>query len=174
MMTRFLSRAAQVVFAAAVMALIGAPAAQASCNSAGVQLIDRLEGRWKGTGTVTPLGGQPERILCRISYTKTRGGHGVRQNINCAGTDYRIRASADVRCNGARISGRWTEQTASNTGRVQGKLADRRLRASFEGPNFKGRLAVDFVSRSRHSVTISQFDPAKGRHVPVAEVTVRK
>lgn len=174
MMTWFRSSAASVMLAAAVVLFAGVSAAQAACTSAGIALIDRLSGQWRGTGTVTPIGGQPERILCRISYAKTRGGQGLRQSINCAGTDYRIEASANVRCNGNSISGVWTENIASNTGRISGKLEGQRLRASFKGPNFEGRLSVNFASRGRHTVTISQFDPAKGRHVPVAQISLRK
>lgn len=174
MMTWFRSSALSVMLAATVSVFTGVSVAQAACAAAGTKLIDRLEGRWRGTGTVTPMGGQAERILCRISYAKTRGGEGLRQVIKCAGTDYRIEASADVRCNGNSISGVWTENIASNTGRINGQLQGNRLRASFKGPNFEGRLSVSFASRGRHTVTISQFDPAKGRHVPVAEISLRK
>lgn len=174
MTTWFRYKAVQAVAVSMLALLLSGMAAHAACSSDGVKLIDRLNGNWRGSGTVTPIGGQPERILCRISYAKTRGGHGVRQNIRCAGTDYRIEASANVTCNGSRISGVWTENIASNTGRISGQLAGQRLRASFSGPNFKGRLSVSFANRGRHSVTISQFDPAKGRHVPVAQIALRK
>jgi len=172
MMTWFRSSAQSVVATGIMVLFLSVPAAHAACSSDGVQLINQLEGQWRGAGTVTPIGGQPERILCRISYGKTASG--LRQSINCAGTDYRIRASANVRCNGNSISGLWTENTANNTGRISGRLEGQRLRASFEGPNFKGRLSVRFASAGRHTVTISQFDPAKGRHVPVAEISLRK
>jgi len=174
MMTWFSSNALRAILAAACVFATAAPAAYAACTSDGMKLIDRLEGRWRGSGTVTPIGGQPERILCRISYVKIQGGHGVRQSINCAGTDYRIRATANVRCNGNRVTGVWNENIASNTGSLSGQFAGSRLRASFEGPNVKGRLSVRFTSSARHTVTISQFDPAKGRHVPVAQVSMRK
>lgn len=173
MMTWFPYRVLKALGAAAFGILVGLPPALAACTSEGTQLINRLDGRWRGAGQVTPIGGQPERILCRISYAKI-GGQGVRQNIECAGTDYRIRATANVRCNGNSISGTWSENIANNTGRINGRLEGQRLRASFEGPNFKGRLSVRFASRGRHTVTISQFDPAKGRHVPVAEMTMRQ
>lgn len=174
MKTWYRSRWAGAVLAAFAGAFTFAPVAHAACTSQGTDLIESLEGRWRGSGTVTPLGGQPERILCRVSYDSTRGGHGVRQDINCVGTDYRIQATANVSCNGDRITGTWTERIASNTGSINGSLSGRRLRVSFEGPNFKGRLSVRFTSRSRHSVTISQFDPAKGRHVPVAQISLRR
>lgn len=173
MTTWFRFRVLGAVAASVLILLLGGATAHAACSPEGTKLIERLNGSWRGSGTVTPIGGQPERILCRISYTRT-GGNGVRQNIRCAGTDYRIEATANVTCNGNRISGVWTENIASNTGRINGQLSGQRLRASFQGPNFKGRLSVDFSSAGRHSVTISQFDPAKGRHVPVAQVSLRK
>lgn len=174
MMTLFRSSALSVSVIWVAALFLSAGSAFAACTSQGVQLIDQLEGRWRGSGTVTPIGGQPERILCRINYSQTSGGHGILQQINCAGTDYRIRASANVRCNGSQVSGTWTENIANNTGRISGQLAGQRLRASFAGPNFEGRLSVSFASRGRHTVTISQFHPAKGRHVPVAEISLRK
>jgi len=173
MMMWFRFRVFVWVAAVAGMVIVGPSTAHAACAPEGRKLIDRLSGNWRGTGTVTPIGGQPERILCRISYAKT-GGSGVRQNIRCAGTDYRIEASANVRCNGTSISGLWSENIANNTGRISGRLEGQRLRASFKGPNFEGRLSVSFARAGRHTVTISQFDPAKGRHVPVAEVSLRK
>lgn len=174
MMTWFPYRVLKALGAAVFGVLVGLPPVLAACTSEGTELIDRLDGRWRGAGEVTPIGGQPERILCQINYAKTGGGQGVRQNIECAGTDYRIRATANVRCNGTNISGTWSENIANNTGRINGRLEGQRLRASFEGPNFKGRLSVRFASRGRHTVTISQFDPAKGRHVPVAEMSMRQ
>ncbi len=173
MTTWFRFREMAAVAVSALMLLLSGAAAHAACSPEGSKLIERLNGNWRGAGTVTPIGGQPERILCRISYTRT-GGNGVRQTIRCAGTDYRIEASANVTCNGNRISGVWNENIASNTGRINGQLSGQRLRASFQGPNFKGRLSVSFANRGRHTVTISQFDPAKGRHVPVAEISLRK
>jgi len=173
MMTWFRSSALKGVFLAALAVFAGIPAAHAACTAEGSSLIERLQGNWRGSGTVTPIGGQPERILCRISYRKT-GGSGVVQTINCAGTDYRIQASANVRCNGNSLSGTWSENIANNTGSISGRLAGQRLRVSFKGPNVEGRLSVDFSTRGRHTVTISQFDPAKGRHVPVAQVSLRK
>jgi len=174
MMMWFRSSALGATLAAALLLFAGSSAALAACTSEGAQLLSQLAGQWRGSGTVTPIGGQPERILCRISYVTTGGGHGLQQSINCAGTDYRIRATANVKCNGNSVSGIWTENIANNTGRVQGRLEGRRLRASFQGPNFEGRLSVSFSGGGRHTVTISQFDPAKGRHMPVAQVSLSR
>ena len=56
------------------------------------------------------------------------------------------------------------------TGNIRGK----NLSLEVEGPNFSGRFAVRFTGASRHSLTITQFDPAKGRHMPIATIALRK
>jgi hypothetical protein len=177
MMKRFrpdLSRACSLMAGIAI-ALVALPAVvHAACSADGRALIRDLNGAWRGSGTVTPLGGQPERIVCRISYSVLRAGDGILQSIDCAGTDYRIQASSDVTCSGDRVSGLWQERIANNTGSVNGQIAGTRLTTEFKGPNFEGRLAVNFSSKTRHAVVISQFSPSAGRHVPVAEISLMR
>lgn len=165
--------AAVALFALALINIIPVQA-QAACSQDGIDLIRDLEGRWRGRGTVTPIGGVAERILCRVHYQAQRGGNGVLQTIDCAGTDYRIQAQSNVTCSDSRLKGVWSENIAHNTGTVHGTIRGRKLKISFKGPNFQGRLNVTFSSSRQHSVTISQFDPAKGRHVPVARISLRR
>jgi hypothetical protein len=153
-------------------AAIISSSAQAACEAEAQTLIDNLKGAWRGAGTVQPIGGAKERISCRVDY-KTSGPKIV-QSISCAGTDYKIDAGADVSCNGTSVSGQWNEQIANNTGRIKGSIQGKNLRLEVDGPNFKGRFAVKFTGASRHSLTITQFDPAAGRHVPIAEISLRR
>lgn len=177
MTTWFRCKVGVVVAVAAAVAAAGGVlpgVAQAACGPEGLQLIRNLEGRWRGHGTVTPIGGVAERILCRVSYATRSRGEGVVQSIDCAGTDYRIRAESSVMCQDSRLMGVWSENLAHNTGTVHGVIRGRRLNISFKGPNFQGRLAVHFASSRQHSVTILQFDPAKGRYVPIARMSLRR
>jgi hypothetical protein len=98
----------------------------------------------------------------------------VSQQISCAGTDYRFDASADVSCENSNVSGTWTEKVANNTGRVKGNIRGNRMSIEVDGPNFQGRFAVTINGASRHSLRITQFDPGVGRHVPVADVSLRR
>ena len=156
----------------AILALgAGANGAAAQCNEAASSLIKKLDGSWRGSGTVKPIGGAQERISCRVRYRAS--GAKVDQNISCAGTDYRFEAQANVSCNGDNISGSWSESVANNTGQARGKITGERLSIEVDGPNFRGHFNVQ-VAGARHSLTITQFDPAAGRNVPVASISLSK
>jgi hypothetical protein len=146
--------------------------ASAACSSDALALIKNLDGSWRGSGTVQPIGGAKERISCRVDY-KANGAR-VSQKISCAGTDYKFDAGANVACEGTALSGTWEEKVANNTGSVSGDIQGKRLNIQVDGPNFKGRFAVSVDSRSKHSLTITQFDPGAGRHVPVATVALSR
>ncbi len=141
------------------------------CNPEAMGLIKNLSGSWSGSGTVKPLGGTQGRISCRVSY----GGSGgrVKQKISCRGSDYNFEASARVRCTNSSLSGVWDEKVANNTGSVKGKIDGSKLSLELDSPNFQGRIAVRVSGSRRHSLTITQFDPAAGRQVPVAKVSLR-
>jgi hypothetical protein len=152
----------------------GAPVnlAAAACNAQPQALIKNLNGNWRGSGTVKPIGGAEERISCRVSYVGATAR--VSQTISCAGTDYKFEASAEVNCNGDTVSGSWTERVANNTGSVNGTISGDRLNIDVEGPNFKGRFNIKVTGTSKHSLTITQFDPGAGRAVPVATVSLSR
>lgn len=166
-------KSALLGLAASVLAIgLYSDTAAASCDQQAQSLIKNLSGAWRGSGTVKPIGGAEERISCRISY-KTSGTR-VSQDISCAGTDYKIDAGADVSCDGNKVSGTWNEKVANNTGRVKGDISGNRLNLDVDGANFQGRFAVQVSSSSKHSLTITQFDPSAGRHVPVATVSLKR
>lgn len=147
-----------------------APAVAAGCNSQASGLIKNLEGQWRGSGTVTPIGGAQGRISCRVGYNSS--GDKVGLKISCKGADYNFEATADVQCSEASLSGSWEEKVANNTGSVSGKIAGSKLGLDVNGPNFQGRIALNVASAAKHSLTITQFDPAAGRQVPVASVAL--
>ncbi len=95
------------------------------------------------------------------------------QNISCAGADYRFEAEANIACSGDDISGRWSESVANNTGSASGKISGDKLSIEVKGPNFSGHFNIQ-VTGTRHALTITQFDPAAGRNVPVATVSLSK
>lgn len=153
-----------------MMASAGSADAATACNQQALTLIKNLEGSWRGTGTVQPLGGTKGRISCRVSY----GGSGgkVVQKISCTGSDYNFEASADVQCSESSVSGMWAEKVANNTGSVTGRIDGQRLHLELDSPNFKGVISVTVSGATKHALTITQFDPAAGRQVPVATVSL--
>ena len=65
-----------------------------------------LNGAWRGKGAVSPIGGSPEFVSCRIAYSIAAAGV-INQVIACAGTDYKIEAMSQVTCEGNRLRGGW-------------------------------------------------------------------
>ncbi|MEC9369161.1 MAG: hypothetical protein VX871_10780, partial [Pseudomonadota bacterium] len=80
-------RLASIACAAAVAAVAtlsgSVPQAVAETNP-----FAKMAGSWKGGGTFEPLSGEKERVICRVQYNVS--GDSIQQDINCAGTDYRI------------------------------------------------------------------------------------
>ncbi len=113
-------------------ALFAASPAFALCSSQGIDLMKNLRGAWRGKGAVTPIGGAPEFISCRISYSMA-GGDVIYQAIACAGTDYKIEATTRVICEGNRIDGAFEENIAHSTGRVTGSISGSHLSIEAEG-----------------------------------------
>jgi hypothetical protein len=148
-------------------------AAQAFCSTQGLELIKNLNGSWQGIGAVTPIGGNPERVRCRVNYGTT-GANSISQVVTCAGTDYKIEASSKVSCSGNRLEGVFEEKIGNNTGRVSGDISGDRLNIELDGPSFKGRFNVVFLSEQQHTVAITQFDPGLGRQMPVASMKLSR
>lgn len=167
-----LSKPLCALIAAAAMALAGSPAF-ALCSSQGLELMKSLDGSWRGKGAVTPIGGAPEFIACRISYSMG-GGNVIHQVIACAGTDYKIEAASRVMCEGNRVEGSFEEKVAHNTGHVTGSISGNHLNIEADSPAFKGNFNVTFKAAGSHLVAITQFDPAKGRQVPVASIQLTR
>jgi hypothetical protein len=147
------------------------PAVASGCSSDAMTLINNLKGSWRGSGTVTPIGGTRGRISCRVTYKEH--SEKVSQKISCHGSDYNFEAGANVECSNSSLSGMWEEKVAHNTGKVTGSIKGTKLRLEIDGPNFQGRIAVTIANNKRHSLTITQFDPAAGRQVPVATVSLK-
>jgi hypothetical protein len=162
-----------IVGAATLMALMAASPAFAICSAQGLELMRNLAGSWRGKGAVTPIGGAPEFITCRISYSMG-GADIIQQVIACAGSDYKIEASSRVTCEGNRLEGLFEENIAHSTGLVQGSIGGGHLTIEAESAIFKGIFNVTFQSASSHLVAITQFDSAKGRQVPIASIQLKR
>jgi len=160
------------ILGVALMISLGGEA-NAFCSSQGLELMRSLNGAWRGRGAVTPIGGVAERIACRVSYVM-EGADVINQVLTCAGTDYKIEASSHVTCSGNLLEGTFSEKIGNNTGRVNGSISGEHLNIEADGPSFKGHFNVTFKSESNHLVSITQFDSARGRQVPVASIQLTR
>ena len=157
----------------AAFAALSASPASAICTAQGLDLMRNLNGAWRGRGAVTPIGGSPEFVSCRISYAMAAADV-INQVITCAGTDYKLEAASQVTCDGNRLEGWFEDRTANLSGRVTGEISGNYLLIEADSPSFKGNFRVTFRSETDHLVSITQADHATGRQIPVASIKLTR
>jgi hypothetical protein len=152
------SRRRSLAAASAALALVAASPAFALCTSQGLDLMRNLNGLWRGKGAVTPIGGSPEFVTCRIAYAMA-GPDVIDQDIACAGTDYKLEATSRVTCNGNLLEGVFEEKASHARGHVSGTISGNYLFVEADSPGFKGNFKVDY---------------ATGRQIPVASIKLTR
>lgn len=162
-----------LIASSAALAAISASPAFAICTAQGLGLMRNLNGAWRGRGAVTPIGGSPEFVSCRITYAMVSADV-INQVIACAGTDYKLEALSQVTCDGNRLEGWFEDRTAHMTGRVSGDIDGTSLFIEADSPGFKGNFRVTFKSETDHLVSITQADHATGRQIPVASIKLTR
>jgi hypothetical protein len=162
-----------LIAASVSLAVLQASPAFSLCTSQGLDLMRSLNGPWRGKGAVTPIGGSPEFVSCKISYSMA-GTDVISQVISCAGTDYKIEASSRVRCDGNRLEGSFEEKIGHSTGHVSGTISGNNLFIEADSPGFRGNFKVIFKSETDHLVAITQADYATGRQIPVASIKLTR
>lgn len=130
-----------------------------------------LAGSWRGSGVVSPTGTQKERVLCRVTYTLS--GSDMRQTMDCAGTDYKISVTSDLKIKQDAISGKWQETTYGIGGGVSGLARGNQIFIRISSQNFQGRMSIK-VGGDSHTVDITQFDPGSGQYTHMASITLRR
>ena len=130
-----------------------------------------LEGSWRGSGTVTPSKGGRERISCRVKYGVT--GTNIKQNINCAGADYKINVNGTYKVSGSNISGSWTETKNNYNGGANGSVRGNTINVKISGVSFNGTMAIKVSGRSQN-VNITRYDPTSKKYVQLANIRLRK
>ena len=123
-------------------------------------------GNWKGMGKITPPGGAPERVSCRVKYKVMSNGNKARQNIRCAGTGYWITATSNLRYTpGTRqIKGTWTANYGGKhdtknkvSGRIDGSIINDKVSVSLIGEGFSTGMNVIMEGAKKQKVIIDSL-----------------
>src|SRR5712671_84638 len=101
-----------------------------------------FEGAWSGTGTVALSDGSTERIRCRADYKVNGTGLGLKQNLRCASDSYKFDLSSDVKSQGDRIFGNWSEASRNIFGNLQGTAGRGQINALVEAVGFTANLTL--------------------------------
>jgi hypothetical protein len=124
-----------------------------------------LKGEWKGGGTVTPMGGDPVKVVCKVTYDLA--GATLSQNFRCAGQDTTIKTQTKMTDKDGKITGSWLETTYDRTGGLNGTTTDKTIHARISGDKFSGRMSVNLTDKG-HTINIMQLDKGSATYRPVA------
>ncbi|MDH3581207.1 MAG: hypothetical protein OEM91_11350 [Hyphomicrobiales bacterium] len=130
-----------------------------------------LAGSWRGDGTLEPLGGDAERVVCRAKYDVSEAA--VTQTIICAGTDYKINAVSNLTYSGGTLTGSWKEKNYGAGGGASGSVKGGRIYLRISGESFNARMSID-MSDDQHTVTIKQFNAGNGEYRHVASLNLAR
>jgi hypothetical protein len=129
-------------------------AAFAAFGPAAAGPIDELTGYWTGAGSVVLTNGSTERVKCAVVYKVSESSTRIRQSMRCASADYTINGVADLRMQGAQVSGKWEEKTYSATGDVSGRYTGSSFVLTIQGASFTASMNVG-LGNCKQSINIS-------------------
>ncbi len=112
-----------------------------------------LAGRWAGDGRIIPASGASEDFKCVITYFPSDDGSRVRQNLRCKGLSYAFDAATNMEIDGAKITGRWSDNIYSLNGTVSGALTNDGFSVQLSGQFFEARMTV-VSTRCEQLVTV--------------------
>jgi hypothetical protein len=107
-------------------------------------------------------------MSCNVSYTR-EGISGFGQTIACAGTDYSIKVSSLISCEGNAMNGRFREEITPIEGTLYGLISGNRVSVKLDAPGFKGHFNLAVKGREQ-TVEITQRVGDPGKEGPLASM----
>jgi hypothetical protein len=120
-----------------------------------------FNGAWSGNGTVALSDGTTERIRCKADYVVDGSGLGLKQTLKCASDSYKFDLTSDVRSQGDRISGNWSEASRNVFGNLQGTAGGGRIEVFVEANGFAANLTLQ-TNGNKQTVQISSKGEIRG------------
>jgi hypothetical protein len=136
-------------FGAAFMLSVSASPAEAQSSP-----FAGFNGSWSGNGTVALSDGSTERIRCRADYKVDGNGSALKQTLLCASDSYKFDLSSNVRSEGDRIVGTWSEASRNINGNLQGTAGGGQIEVFVEANGFAAVISLT-TRGNKQSVSIS-------------------
>jgi hypothetical protein len=127
-----------------------------------------FNGAWSGNGTVALSDGTTERIRCKADYLVDGSGLGLKQTLKCASDSYKFDLTSDVRSQGDRISGNWSEASRNVFGNLQGTAGGGRIEVFVEANGFAANLTLQ-TNGNRQTVQISSKGEIRGVNITMVK-----
>jgi hypothetical protein len=155
----------QAIKAACVGAvfLLSVSASQAQSNP-----FAGFDGAWSGTGTVSLADGTNEHLRCKADYKVNNAGLGLKQNLHCASDSYKFDLSSDVKSEGDRISGSWSEASRNIYGNLSGTAGGGQIDVFVEAAGFAANLTLR-TNGTKQVVQISSKGEIRGVNITMTK-----
>ena len=127
-----------------------------------------FNGAWSGNGTVALSDGTTERIRCKAAYVVDGSGLGLKQTLKCASDSYKFDLTSDVRSQGDRISGSWSEASRNVFGNLQGTAGGGRIEVFVEANGFAANLTLQ-TNGNKQTVQISSKGEIRGVNITMVK-----
>ncbi|WP_291689052.1 hypothetical protein [Bradyrhizobium sp.] len=127
-----------------------------------------FNGAWSGNGTVALSDGTTERIRCKADYLVDGSGLGLKQTLKCASDSYKFDLTSDVRSQGDRISGSWSEASRNVFGNLQGTAGGGRIEVFVEANGFAANLTLQ-TTGNKQTVQISSKGEIRGVNITMVK-----
>ena len=127
-----------------------------------------FSGAWTGNGTVALSDGTTERIRCKADYIVDGSGLGLKQTLKCASDSYKFDLTSDVRSQGDRISGSWSEASRNVFGNLQGTAGGGRIEVFVEANGFAANLTLQ-TNGNKQTVQISSKGEIRGVNITMVK-----
>ena len=142
----------RTIFAAVLCVIIGGSASAFAGDA-----FTRLEGQWRGNGTIEFSNKSKETLHCRAAYD-VLGGANLELSIRCASDSYRIDLLGKVREAGGKVSGSWSEATLNVSGSLNGTAEGSNIKVLAKSPAFTAVFGL-VTHGKRQSVSIKSETP---------------
>jgi hypothetical protein len=127
-----------------------------------------FNGAWSGNGTVALSDGTTERIRCKADYIVDGSGMGLKQTLKCASDSYKFDLTSDVRSQGDRISGSWSEASRNVFGNLQGTAGGGRIEVFVEANGFAANLTLQ-TNGNHQTVQINSKGEIRGVNITMVK-----
>ena len=127
------------------------------------RIVEKLQGRWQGSGNVYWLDGHVDPFICKVTHFVSAGATKVKQTARCAGTGQSYAQSAhdmlptfrlDWTISGTAITGTWSEEKYGLSGIFRGKVLANGFQFEAEHEKGSGKVRVTMSDCQMDAIAI--------------------
>ena len=104
--------------------------------------FEGLPGRWMGKGLLGFKDGKRESVTCRVTYFMSDDRAALKQNIRCASPSGKVEVKSEVKNDGGKLTGSWSELIYNLAGDLTGEVTPKGLRVHVKAADLNASMDV--------------------------------